>query len=307
MLLERLLQELADQNAPVRHGDLANLSGVAGDELQVLKTGWAKLPVARRVAVVSKLLGMAEDNPEMNFDAVFESCLKDEDAEVREKSIEGLWESEAQTVCSALVRMLCGDPAPNVRAAAAHALGRFIDLCQESKPPSRSESKLQSVLLSAATNPSETLEVRRRALEASAPLALSEVKELIRKGYVSEDLKMRASAVFAMGRNGDPCWVPIVARELSSPIAEMRYEAAAACGLLGMPEMVHKLLALLKDEDLQVQLAAIEALGAIGAPIAKKALQEALNSPEESVQQAAEEALSRLTLQEDPLSFRHSL
>ena len=64
--------------------------------------------------------------------------------------------------------------------------------------------KVQKALLSAIGNQEEQLEVRRRAIEAISPLSLSKVKDIIRQAYESEDARMRASALYAMGRNCDP-------------------------------------------------------------------------------------------------------
>ncbi|MSP78149.1 MAG: HEAT repeat domain-containing protein [Dehalococcoidia bacterium] len=307
MELERFFDELADESKPLRHAELTVLSGIAGKDLDLVRTRWPKLPAARRNETANKLLALAEDNAELNFDSVFSLSLKDQDEQVRERGIAGLWESDSRATLMAFIQLLRCDPSPKVRAAAAQALGRFSELCQEKKLPSRDKDKLQEVLLAAATNMDEPVEVRRRALESGAAFEHEQVTRLIKDAYQAADLKFEASALFAMGRNGDPMWIPIVYKELSNVSAEMRYEAATACGLLGELSAVSKLLSLLRDDDMQVQLAAIEALGQIGGPTAKKALQVAAKSGEDNVREAAEEALDHMEFLDDPLSFRTSL
>lgn len=304
MQLERLLMELADETKPARAAGLTIMSDVAGEELEVFKSCWPKIAASRRIQVVQMLLDLTEDNAELTFDAVFMLCLKDAHDQVREKAIAGLWECEERSLASTLIHLLQCDPASNVRAAAAKALGRFVDLAQEGKAAGRELERLCGALLGAATDQAQPLEVRRRALESCAAVDSPAVMTLISQAYASEDHNSRASAIFAMGRNGDPRWLPIVVKELASPQAEMRYEAAAACGQIGEAHLVPKLLPLLKDGDIQVQLATLEALGNIGGPLARAALQAELKSDDETVREAAEHALQHIQVLEGPLTFR---
>ena len=75
MVLERFLTELSDEAKPVRHTGLASLSGIAGEELGLFKSRWPALAVARRAEIVNKLVSLAEDTAELNFDAIFLHCL----------------------------------------------------------------------------------------------------------------------------------------------------------------------------------------------------------------------------------------
>ncbi|MSQ12992.1 MAG: phycocyanin alpha phycocyanobilin lyase [Dehalococcoidia bacterium] len=304
MRLEQLLAELADETKPVRHAALSDMSDVAGEELEVMKDGWPKVPAPRRTEVVAKLLDLTEDNPELNFNAIFALCLRDEHDQVREKAIAGLWESEERSLASSFIRMLQCDPSPNVREAAAQALGRYVDLSGDGKLSMRDHKRIEDALLAAATSAEQPIAARLRALEACAAIHAPQVIALISDTYASPNPKSRASALFAMGRNGDPQWQPVILKELGSPLPAMRYEAAAACGQLGEANLAPKLLPLLRDNDLQVRLAAIGALGAIGGLLARKALQAVLNDPDQTVRDAAEEALDHLQLLQDPLSFR---
>ncbi len=128
-------------------------------------------------------------------------------------------------------------------------------------------------MLEVLDNKTELTEVKRRALEAISPFSLPRVKELIETAYHTDDIKLRASAICAMGRNCDLAWLPTLLVELNSDEAEIRYEAAVACGELGAEEAVPHLVEMTKNEDQQVQEAAIKALGEIGSEQAKQALE----------------------------------
>ena len=150
---------------------------------------------------------------------------------------------------------------------------------------------------------SKPLEVQCRALEAAAPISLPPVEKAIREAYHSDNYKFRVSSIYAMGKNCNPSWLPILVKELGSADGETRYEAAGACGELGEEEATPHLINLVDDPDTEVQLAVIRALVKIGGAEAKNCLEKCLDSPSEVIQQAAEQALYELEVGEDPLSF----
>lgn len=307
MELERLLAELEDEEKPLRHSSLVHFSGLTPEELEVFRRGWSRLSPRRRRQVVSEMMSLAEDNVELDFNSVFRLCLRDPDEEVREKAVLGLWECEERSLIPSLISLLREDPSTRVRAAAAQGLGKFASLAEEGKLLPRDATRVKEALLEVVRNPREPLEVRRRALEAVAPFNLPEVDQIIQEAYHSREPLLRQSGLYAMGRTGNPRWLPTILMELQSPDPAMRYEAAFACGALGEESVVPRLLPLLRDGDLQVRLAAIEALGAIGGPVAKRALLQCLRSPDEAVREAAQAALQEVEFQEDPLSFKFRL
>jgi HEAT repeat protein len=257
--------------------------------------------------VVSRLVELAEENAELDFTGVFKACLKDPDEEVREKAIEGLWEFEDRSLIPTLLELLKGDPSERVRASAATALGKFASLAQEGKLLSRDGERVLESLLEVLQSEEEPLEVRRRALEGVAPFNTPKVKDYIRWAYNSQELKLRCSAIFAMGRSGELSWLPFITKELKNPSPAIRYEAANACGELGNVEAVPHLIPLLQDDDWQVQVSAARALGEIGGPLAKKALKRCIKDADDILREAATEALENIEAMEDPLSFKYEL
>ena len=165
-------------------------------------------------------------------------------------------------------------------------------------------SKICQALLTVISDKSKPIEVRRCALEAAAPLNLPQVKKAIIKAYQSHNAKLRTSAIYAMGKNCNRSWLPVLIKELSNANILIRYEAAGACGELGEEEAVPYLLELINDPDGDVQVAAIQALGKIGGTEAKGCLKQCLNDVNEVIREAAEQALNELVAGEDPFSFR---
>lgn len=302
MVLERYLNELQDTAKPLSMARLIYLSSMTPEEVERFQRSWAGLDVARRREVLTRLIELAEDNVDLDFNAVFRVCLKDPDEDVREKAIAGLWECEDRSLIDPLISLVLTDPKERVRVAAAIALGRFTMLAELGKLLPRDGPRLEKALLTVIENRNETPEVRRRAIEAIAAFSdLPRVKEIIRETYTSRDVKMQTSALFAMGRNCDRQWLPLLLRTLSSEEPELRYEAAYACGELGEEAAVPYLIPLVRDPDPQVQDAATHALGAIGGAISKKVLLQLVRSANPHTREAAQDALRQLEFDESPL------
>ena len=172
-------------------------------------------------------------------------------------------------------------------------------LAEHGKLRSSHASRVSQTLLAAIGSENKTIEVKRCALEAAAPLSLLEVRKAIREAYQSNDAKLRASAVYAMGRNCDGSWLPVLLKELTSADAEIRYEAAGACGELGEKEAIPYLIGLIDDPDTDVQLAAIRALGEIGGNEAKESLEQYLDHTNEIISQMVEQTLRELEAEEE--------
>ena len=299
--IKQIIAEMAAADKPIIHASLADLSNLDANELTFLEQTWNSIEAGRRRQIMIRLLELAEENFELNFDAIFKNGLRDPDPEVRVQSIEGLWENEETTLISTYIRMLNEDKSEAVQAAAAKALSKYAMLNELKKIGPASSGRVSQALLAILADPNKSQEVWRRALEAAAPLSLNEVKKAIRTAYQSEDHKLKNSAIYAMGKNCDSAWIPTLIQEMASTSSETRYEAAGACGEICDEAAVAPLIKLTQDKDPEVQQAAINALGKIGGAKAKQFLMKSLNSPDEVISEAAEQALKQIEAEEDHL------
>ncbi|MCZ6789826.1 MAG: HEAT repeat domain-containing protein [Chloroflexi bacterium] len=307
MTLERYFEELAQGDEALQHSRLASLSGLDSTEMEHLRHWWPSIPTDRRQEMMSRLVTLAEDEVDLDFDAVFRHSLKDDDPVVRERAISGLWECDDRTLISSLITLLKEDPVERVRASAALSLGRFSTFAALGKLLPKDGERVQEALIGVVENDAESAEVRRRALESVAVFNEGDIPQLIQDAYHSDDETMQLSAVYAMGLTCNTTWLSTIFSELNSNDPAMRYEAANACGEMGEEEAVPYLIALLKDDDLQVQLASIRALGILGGRPATRALQECLRSDEEAIKEAAEAALEQTEAEGSPFNFRSRL
>lgn len=304
MSLEAYLAEISRADRPLAVSKLANLSELSPEELAAFWSAWVHIDLERRRQITGHLADLAEENPTLNFDGIFMACLQDSDETVRLKAVDGLWECERRSLLDSLIAMLKEDDEETVRAAAATALGRFAMRAELGKSRPEDRVKVENALLATIESEQEPVEVARRAIEAIAPLDVSKVKHIIEQAYGSEDSRMRVSAIYAMGRNCDPAWLPTLLRELGNADAEMRYEAAAACGELAEEDAVPHLGELVNDIDSEVRLSAIAALGKIGGSEAEEILHVCLEHSDELIREAAGAALEELSFEKDPMSFR---
>lgn len=304
MTLEKCLKDLGDEDKPLRHSGLLQLSGLSSEESAGFIATWLSLSQARKHDMLGRLVNLSEDNLELDFSAVFRSCLKDEDDEVRAKATRGLWECDDRVIIRPLIALLQQDRSAQVRAAAATSLGKFAEMAQDGKLLSRDAERIREALLSTIAMDEEEVGVRRRAIEAVASFNSSEVKEIIDDAYHSGNDDFKQSAIYAMGRSSDSHWLPIVLDETHHDDPAIRYEAASACGQLGDESAVPHLIRLIKDDDAQVQLSAVQAIGTIGGSLAKRALLQCLKLGDEALEEAAKGALGHLEFDDDPLGFR---
>ena len=298
------MAEIFDSSKPVTSSKLGYLSDLSSKELKFLEEIWANADAARRHQVISQLVHLSEVDFRLDFSGVFVFCLSDLDETIRTQVIAGLDGEENYLLITPLLRVLKEDNSAKVRAAAAIALGKFALLGELGKLPTYYKNKIYTALLEVLENKVETAEMKRRALEAVSSFNMPRVKELIEQAYHTDDVKLKASAIYAMGRNCDSAWLTTLMTALNSNEAEIRYEAANACGELGAEEAVPHLLKLIKDEDCQVQEAAIKALGQIGGEQAKQALNKLAKNPQPKIRQAAKSALEEVHFCEDPLFFQ---
>ena len=288
----------------MRYAALVELSGLGTEEIELVRDAWLRIAPDRRLTLVTRLGETSEDNVDLDFSQIFKLALKDDGENVRAKAVSGLWECEERPLMTALLRLLHYDPSMKVRTAAAQAMGKYAELAEDGKLLPSDSNRIKTALLPLVEDEGRPMDLRRRALEAAGVFSDDRVSQLIRWAYGHSDPRMQQSAIYAMGRNANPEWTPVVQHALEREEPAMRYEAAQACGELGAEGMIPHLLPLLKDEDMQVRLSSINALGAIGGSVAKNALRVCVRSEDETVAQTASEALETLELNEDPLHFK---
>lgn len=302
MTLESTLHSLADPSSRLTARQLMSLSNLDPEEAGRFREAWAEADARRRLAVLEELAELAEDNVELNFDAVYKEALHDEDAEVRAAAVRGLIEYEGPDIIPTLTDLLQNDPSLDVRREGAIALGRYALAAEFGQLSDPDAEMVKQALTEAAENLNEDDLVRARAIEALGAISGEETQNLIESIYEEGSLWLQIGAVDAMGRSCDEVWLPVVLNEMGNPSPEMRHAAVYAAGSIGDEAAVERLADVAAhDPDRQVQLAAVHSLGEIGGRRAKVALNNLLYEGDDELREAVEEALIEVEFGEDPL------
>lgn len=280
---------------------VAELTDISRAAAALVRTEWPRLPLDARRYIVRQMVDLAETNVGLDFTRILRVALTDDDAEVRALAVGGLWEDESNGCLDELLAVLAREDEPAVLEAIATGLGQFAYRATLGDLDPEHTYQVRTALL-ALLHGDAPVWVRRRALESLAWFGDDpEVVTEIDIAYSSEDRELRVSALFGMGRNLDPSWLPRILSELESDDPEFRYEAAKAAGEFGDPQALDLLLGLLGDEDREVQTAAIGALGQIGGRMAVNALRRLRREGDEVLREAAEDALVEALYDSDPL------
>ncbi len=294
---DTLLDNLRDPSAPLRAALIYRLSNPTPEEMAALRSAWPSVPVERRQLLLSRLVEMSEVSFEVDFTEVATFALEDEDEDVRCHAIEALWENILPSVMQRMIHMLQTDESAAVRAAAAQALGRFVLAGELGDFAESLAHEAEAALLETWEEITEPLEVRRRALESISYSGREEVPSLIIEALEDSDIKMQASAIFAMGRSADERWEEHVRMALDHPEPELRYEGARAAGELLLVDSVPRLIEMLRESDREIKHAAIWSLGEIGGRAAQRALLELSDEEtDEDILQAIEDAMNTASL-----------
>jgi hypothetical protein len=291
-----LINQIANESR-LKLANLYTLSRMEQDCLNSFKEIWPTIPTPRRREVMRSLVEICESNFEVDFRQLFRFCLNDPDPEVRATAINGLWEDENPILVERFANLLRTDEAVIVRAAAAIALGRFVYLGEVEELDLVPANLAKQTLLESIYQADEHIDVRRRSVESVAYSSDEQITRIIENAYYDEAEEMQTSAVFAMGRNVDSCWIPHVLTELDNPSPAIRFEAARSCGELEISKAVPKLVELFdQEDDLEVQEMIIWSLGHIGGTAARQILEACLEHNIELLATAAQDALDELNV-----------
>jgi HEAT repeat protein len=259
-----------------------------------------------------------EDYP-TDYWSGFREYIEDEDAEVRSLALDGLWDYPVPELIAPLFEMARNDASQEVRSKAIVTLGRYIyegdmadydfnwggmeELMREDELPEEDFLRVKDFLLELVRDESQPLDSRRFAIEALSFLNKPEVQDLIMAAYAHPDVKMKVSAIFAMGRQGNQRWADTLLKELDSEVKELQYEAVRAAGEAYLDKAVPRLKELALAEDRELQLEAIWGLGKIGGEGVPEFLYDLADDEDKEIREIAEAALEELSLWSEDLDW----
>jgi HEAT repeat protein len=239
---------------------------------------------------------------------VLKDFLDDEEAEVRQLAISGLWDYPQPELIEVLFDKANNDPDEGVRCKAIITLGRYVyegvmaeydfdwgeieEIMREEELPEEDFLRVKEFLLAVYRDQDNTIDEQRYAVEALSFSSEPEIIEIIEDAYAHPNNRMKMSAIFAMGRNGHSNWEDTILNELYSPVRELQLEAIKAAGEAGFDRAGKPLWRLTFSDDQDVKLEAIWSLGQTGWEGAFERLDDlAFFSEDEEIRDTAQAAL----------------
>jgi hypothetical protein len=301
--MRKVIDAMLDENTPLPPRYLYRFSDMTAEDLAQLERNWLSIPLWRRQALMEDVEDLGESDYLLSFEALARFALQDRDPKVRLLAVHTLWEYEERDLAAIFLGMIKTEPDPEVRAALASALGRFVYLGDIEELDEDMLQEIEDYLLGVVKGSDEPL-IRRCALESLGYSHRTEVNPLILEAYNSKDKDWVGSALFAMGRSADEDWAEYVLKKIDNVIPSIRIEAARAAGALELAEAVDLLKEMLNDADEQARMAAIWSLSQIGGEGVRQALEElAENAEDEDDIDFIESALDNLSFTEEMESF----
>lgn len=276
--------------------NVAELSSPTADEAEAFGATWFSLDDGVRQRFAEALSRCTDDDPSLDFLALFTAMLDDELPAVRVLAIGSLADCCDELVANRLLDVLRNDSAAEARAEAAATIGFFIGSVESEDISDTLRRAIGDALLETINTPEEEVTVRQRALEAFAFSEDPYVDEVLEEAYDSDEDEMRASALFAMGRRGEEGWLPTIHRELRNEVETIRLAAICACSEIGSASSIPFLLQVIgEDPEQDVRVAAVLALADFETPEAGRILEDLLESDDVALVSAADEAIDMRT------------
>lgn len=291
----QLLVQLSDSDLPIPIHLLPELSDLDREGTEELREQWRSIPVLRRRSIMAELGKLAEENILLTFKAVNCIALKDEDSDVKRNAIDNLWECEDPALIAPFINLLRSDTAPEVRAAAARALGTFVLLAEIEAFPTEIRLDIEEALLQ-SLHQAQDDSIYCSCLESLGYSSRSEIQELINQAFQTKEEHLVKSALLAMGRSSNNQWENQVVSCLHHPSPQIRSESATAAGELEIHTAVLELIDLLEDVNQEVKHAALWSLSQLGGTRATEAIiSYSENVEDDDEAQFLEDALDNVT------------
>ena len=298
-----ILAEITDQARPFRAELIYRLSDPGPKALETIKKTWHEIEIDRRRQIAQMMRDLAEDDLLLIFEPIALFGIDDRDPTIRLACVDLLWQDESVGLDVRLLGMVEGDEDYQVRAAAAIALGHFVNKGSLDEFSAEKTKAIEDVLIHIAGGDDHPM-VRRRSLESLSFSTRPEAPNLIEDAFGAEDEAWLVSALFAMGRSSNARWRDDVISMLDHENDEVRRAAVEATGELVIQEAIPTLVELLEDPDDDVRTAVIWSLSLTSGDGVADLLSDLLDTTEDEEEaDYIEAAIENLAFTDDILTF----
>ena len=293
-----LINNISDDNIPYKHSDLIHISSINKKQLEVFFKTWKGISKTRKIDLLKKFILLSEENVELDYSQIFIRFLTDEEPEINQLSLEGLWEYEGREIIDPVISLLDKIHSVEVRISAISLLGIYIMHALDKKIIKRDADKIINQLKLIFKNEKD-INIRKKVLEAISPYGDEEINIFINQTYKSNNIEFKKSAIFSMGQTYNEKWLPKILSELDSINPCIRFEAVNAYAKLCNSNNISPIVKLIKDNDHEIRIATLNAIGVIGGETSIKFLETISNKSNSSLSKAANEILKNIKSEEN--------
>jgi len=299
---DNIIKDLLDINKPFTPEYLHFFSDISDNNLQQIKQIWSDIRQERKINLLSDLETLTEADTLVSFDDFGYFALQDNDPQIKSHAIRLLQECKDINLIEPFLDLLTTHENPDVNAAAARALGKFVLLGELEEIPEKYSSVIKVTLLEEYRKPRED-RIRQRILESLGYLSDDEVKGIISDALKNDNKDWQLSAIFAISRSANEKWGNEVLEKIIDIDPDISLEAIKAAGELEIASAKEELIDILKfsSPDEEIYLQSIWALSKIGGNDIQDLFEEMLESSE------MEEETEMLELAMDNLTFTNGI
>ena len=130
-----------------------------------------------------------------------------------------------------------------------------------------------------------------------------DINTLIKDAFFSDNIRVKSSAIRAMGISSNPIWLSLILSDLDDVYPSITVSSIEAVGMLGDGDYANWLMKYLSDEDVDIQIAAVKSLAIIGNEVARGAILQFVDELQESEEDLDDDLLAAINVAIQAMDF----
>jgi HEAT repeat protein len=262
---QEIERNLLDGSEPFALQFLQSFSDITQEDLAKVKKVWPRVSQQRKVKLIQELENLMQIDTLISCDDFGLFALDDDDPIIKSEAISLLWECVDLNLASRFINILQEDKDPDLSAAAAAGLGKFVLLGELEEIPQKQAKKVLDTLIQKYLSSQNSL-LQQSILESLGYASNEQIASFIIEALNQPEKEWIISALFAISRSANEDWAKVVLDKLNDLDPDIQLEAIKAAGELEITDAKDTIIEILElslPED-EIHLQAIWSLSMIG-------------------------------------------
>jgi HEAT repeat protein len=262
---QEIERNLLDGSEPFALQFLQSFSDITQEDLAKVKKVWPRVSQQRKVKLIQELENLMQIDTLISCDDFGLFALDDDDPIIKSEAISLLWECVDLNLASRFINILQEDKDPDLSAAAAAGLGKFVLLGELEEIPQKQAKKVLDTLIQKYLSSQNSL-LQQSILESLGYASNEQIASFIIEALNQPEKEWIISALFAISRSANEDWAKVVLDKLNDLDPDIQLEAIKAAGeleIMDVKDTIIEILELSLPED-EIHLQAIWSLSMIG-------------------------------------------